>query len=63
MNTHILTLINNVLLSVNLLEDSLELAALKDDGVISKEEEKIIRKAKAASEEYKKELEKIKNSL
>lgn len=63
MNTHILTQINNILFSVKLFEDSLELAAMKDDGIISKEEEKIIRKAKKASEEYKKELEKIKNGL
>ena len=61
MNTHIVTQINQMLLSIHVFEDSLTLAAQKDDGVISKEEEKIIKKIKKASDKYKSCLEKIKN--
>ena len=38
---------------------SLEISALQDDGIISKEEDKIIRKLKKVTEKYKEELEKI----
>ncbi len=44
MNAHMITQINQILISVKVFEDSLRIAAQKDDGVISKEEEKIIKK-------------------
>ena len=52
MNIHMKTQINQVLLSVQVFEDSLKLAAQKDDGVISKEEQKIINKIQKASAKY-----------
>lgn len=60
-NTHIVTQINQMLLSIRVFEDSLEIAAKRDDGKISKEEEKTIRKIKKVSAKYKIQLEKIKN--
>lgn len=60
MNAHMITQINQILISVKVFEDSLRIAAQKDDGVISKEEEKIIKKIEKASARYKKQLEKIK---
>ena len=59
MNIHMKTQINQVLLSVQVFEDSLKLAAQKDDGVISKEEQKIINKIQKASAKYVKALKKI----
>ena len=60
MNTHMITQINQILLSIQIFEDSIRIAAMKDDGKISKEEEKIIKKIKKASTKFKNELEKIK---
>ena len=60
MNAHMITQINQILISVKVFEDSLRIAAQKDDGVISKEEEKIIKKIEKASARYKKQLEKNK---
>ena len=61
MNTHMVTQINQILLSIQVFEDSLKIAAQKDDGTISKEEAKVINKIKKASEKYKNTLNKIKN--
>ena len=60
MNTHMVTQINQILLSIQVFEESLMIAAQKDDGIISKEEEKVINKIKKASTKYKNTLEKIK---
>lgn len=61
MNLHMKTQINTMLTSADVFLKTLELAAAKDDGEISAEERKIIRKAKKATEKYKKMLNKIKD--
>lgn len=61
MNLHMKTQINTMLTSADVFLKTLELAATKDDGEISAEERKIIRKAKKATEKYKKMLNKIKD--
>ena len=51
-----------LLLSVDAFMKSLEATAIQNDGYISKDEAKIIRKAKAATDKYKKELVKIRDT-
>lgn len=41
-------------------EQSCEMAARKNDGIIDKEEEQILKKIRAATEKFRKELGKIK---
>lgn len=60
MNAMMLAQINQMLLSVKAFEDAVTLAARKDDGAVSKEEEKMIQQIRKASEKYQKQLEKIK---
>ena len=59
MNRYIKSQITTMISSLNLFVKSLEISALQDDGIISKEEDKIIRKLKKVTEKYKEELEKI----
>lgn len=59
MNTFIQNQINNMLLSLRNFEVGCELAAAKDDGTISREEEKQLKKIKKATDKYRKELESI----
>ena len=61
-NKYIEAQINNMMLSINTFCQSLEFLATKDDGMISKEEQKIIRQLNKASEKYKKSLEEVKSS-
>lgn len=60
MNTFIQMQVNQMLLSLKTFESACELAAIKDDGIVSGEEKKLLKKIKAATEKYKKELEAIK---
>ena len=59
MNNHMVTQINQILLSIQVFEESLKIAAQKDDGIISKEESKVIKKIEKASTKYKNKLIKI----
>ena len=60
MNQFMQAQINSALLSLDTLDKSLELSALKDDGQISKEEEKQIKKIRKAIKDFKDTMEKIK---
>ena len=46
---------------VQTFERSCEMAAMKDDGKIGRDEEKQLRKIKAAAQAFQKELDKVKN--
>ena len=60
MNTYIEAQIFNMKSMVKVFTQSCELAARKNDGQISKEEEKQLKQIKAAAEKFCKELDKIK---
>ena len=60
MNSYIKAQILNITTMVKTFEQACEMAALKDDGKISREEEKQLKKIKAASQKFRKELESIK---
>lgn len=60
MNRFMQSQVNNALLSLETLNKSLEMSALKDDGVISKEEQRQIRKIRKAIGKFKHSMEKIK---
>ena len=62
MNTYIVMQCRNMIAMINTFEQSCKLAAQKDDGTISKEEEKTLKKIHAAAEKFKAELSKIKNA-
>ena len=51
--------VNTVLISMKTLDQSIELAAQKDDGVISKEEKKQIRKIRKAIIKFQKSMDKL----
>ena len=55
------TQINNLLLSVSAFRQSLDFFAVKDDGVITRDEKKSIRKLTEASRKFEKILEKVKS--
>lgn len=59
MNTYISMQCRNMIAILNTFEQSCKLAAQKDDGTISHDEEKILKKIHAAAEKFKKELSKI----
>lgn len=61
MNSYIYAQIINMQTMVKTFEQACELAALKDDGKISKDEAKQIKRIKAAAQQFHKELEKVKN--
>lgn len=61
MNTYIHAQILNMQAMVQTFERSCEMAAMKDDGKISRDEEKQIKKIKAAAQAFYKELDKAKN--
>lgn len=61
MNSYIYAQIINMQTMVKTFEQACELAALKDDGKISKDEAKQIKRIKAAAQQFYKELEKVKN--
>jgi len=52
--------VDSALLSLKVLDQSLELSAQKDDGVISKEEEKEIKHIRKAIRQFEKEMQKLK---
>ena len=60
MNSYIYAQIINRQTMVKTFEQACELAALKDDGKISKDEAKQIKRIKAAAQQFHKELEKVK---
>ena len=59
MNSYIEAQIFNMKSMVKVFTQSCELAARKDDGQISKDEEKQLKQIKAAAEKFCKELDKI----
>ena len=61
MNSYIYAQIVNIQTMVKTFEQACELAALKDDGQISKEEAKQLKRIKAAAQQFHKELEKVKD--
>lgn len=60
MNSYIKAQILNITTMTKTFEQAYEMAAIKDDGKISREEEKQLKKIKAASQKFRKELEAIK---
>lgn len=60
MNYYIEAQIFNIKSMVKIFEQSCEIAAQKDNGQISKDEEKQLKQIKAAAERFYKELDKIK---
>ncbi len=60
MNSYIKAQILNITTMTKTFEQACELAAMKDDGKLSREEEKQLKKIKAASQRFRKELEAIK---
>lgn len=59
MNSYIRAQILNITTMTKTFEQACEMAAIKDDGKISREEEKQLKKIKAASQRFRKELESI----
>ena len=60
MNSYIKAQLLNITNMTKTFEQACEMAAMKDDGKISREEEKQLKKIKAASQKFRKELESIK---
>ena len=60
MNSYIKAQILNITTMTKTFEQACEMAAMKDDGKISREEEKQLKKIEAASHKFRKELESIK---
>lgn len=60
MNSYIKAQILNITTMTKTFEQACEMAAMKDDGKISQEEEKQLKKIKTASQKFRKELESIK---
>lgn len=60
MNSYIKAQILNITTMTKTFEQACEMAAMKDDGKISREEEKQLKKIHAASQRFRKELESIK---
>lgn len=60
MNSYIKAQILNITTMTKTFEQACEMAAMKDDGKISREEGKQLKKIKAASQKFRKELESIK---
>ena len=60
MNYFMTMQINNMITNLRLFEDALKLAALKDDGCMSKVEEKQLKAVYKATEAFRKALDKAK---
>lgn len=60
MNSYIQAQILNITTMTKAFEQACELAATKDDGKMSREEKKQLKKIKAASERFRKQLNAIK---
>lgn len=59
MNSYIKAQITQMVMMTKVFEQACELATLKDDGNISKDEEKAIKRIKAASMKFRKEIESV----
>ena len=59
MNRFMQSQVNNALLALKALDKSIEMSALKDDGKISKEEKKQIRKIRKAIQCFEKKMSKL----
>ena len=59
MNDHMKLQIRTMLVSIETFRNGMKIGALKDDGVIDKNEAKILRKAEKASEKYASQLKKL----
>jgi len=59
MNTFLKSQCKNMMVMVSTFEQSCKMAALHDDGSISREEEKALKAINAAAEKFKRELSKI----
>lgn len=60
MNSYINAQITNMIMLTKTFDQACELAAMQDDGMKSREEIKKLKKLKAASEKFRKELESLK---
>ena len=60
MNRFMQSQVNSALLSLKALDQSIEMAAQKDDGVISKEERKQIKKIRKAVRKFRQAMDKLK---
>lgn len=60
MNRFMQSQVNNVLLSMKTLDQSIELAAKQDDGKVSKEEQKAIKQIRKAIHNFEKAMSRIK---
>lgn len=60
MNMYMSIQITNMLTSLRLFDDAIKLAARKDDGEISKEEQRQLQQIAKATAQYRAELERIK---
>ena len=56
MNEFMKSQVNNALLSLKTLDKSIELAAVQDDGVMSKEEQKQVKRIRKAIRRFEKEM-------
>ena len=59
MNEFMKSQVNNALLSLKTLDKSIELAAVQDDGVMSKEEQKQVKRIRKAIRRFEKEMAKM----
>lgn len=59
MNDHMKLQIKTMLVSIDTFRNGLKIGAMKDDGVIDKNEKKILKKAEKASEQYAVKLKKL----
>lgn len=60
MNTFMAIQITNMITNLHLFEEAIKLATYKDDGVLSREEQKQLKAIVKAAESFKRELKKIK---
>ena len=60
MNTFLKAQIDNMINTLDVFETSCEMAAIQDDGVIDKKEDKALQKLKKATADYSKVLQSIK---
>ena len=59
MNEFMKSQVNNALISLKTLDKSIELAAVQDDGVMSKEEQKQVKRIRKAVRRFEKEMAKM----
>ena len=59
MNDHMKLQIKTMLVSIDTFRNGLKIGAMKDDGIIDKDEKKILKKAEKASEQYAAKLKKM----